>query len=125
MWQAIVDGAMPDFWPPRPSRFWSTLFKPFRRWYLHSYYGIAEVVIEGLERLKERLAEHFASRWEVVRLLLPYADGAALSELYALGAPIEHREDTPDGVLVVARLPRRDLRRYARFLVADAHRESA
>jgi GTPase len=75
---------------------------------------------EGLERLKERLAEQFASRWEVVSLLLPYADGAALSELYALGAPIERREDTPDGVLVVARLPRRDLRRYARFLVAEA-----
>jgi GTP-binding protein HflX len=79
---------------------------------------------EGLEELKERLAEQFASRWEVVRLLLPYADGAALSELYALGAPIESREDTPDGVLVVARLPRRDLRRYARFLVAEAPRTS-
>ncbi len=75
---------------------------------------------EGLDELKARLAEQFASRWEVVRLLIPYADGGALSELYALGAPIEHREDTPDGVLVVARLPRRDLRRYARFLVAEA-----
>ncbi len=80
---------------------------------------------EGLEALKERLAEQFASRWELVRLLLPYADGAALSELYALGAPIERREDTPEGVLVVARLPRRDLRRYARFLVAEAERETA
>jgi GTP-binding protein HflX len=80
---------------------------------------------EGLDRLKARLAEHFASRWERVRLLLPYEDGARLSELYALGAPIEQREDTADGVLVVARLPRRDLRRYARYLVAEAHRETA
>jgi GTP-binding protein HflX len=80
---------------------------------------------EGLERLKERLAEHFASRWERVRMLLPYADGAALSELYALGAPIESREDTPDGVLVEARLPRRDLRRYARYVVAESERETA
>jgi 1-acyl-sn-glycerol-3-phosphate acyltransferase len=55
MWQAIVDGAMPQFWPPRPSRFWSVLFSPFRRWYLHSYYGIAEVVIEGVEKLKDRI----------------------------------------------------------------------
>jgi 1-acyl-sn-glycerol-3-phosphate acyltransferase len=55
MWQAIVDGAMPEFWPPRPSRFWGTLFKPFRRWYLHSYYGIAEVMVEGIERLKDRI----------------------------------------------------------------------
>jgi GTP-binding protein HflX len=80
---------------------------------------------EGLEELKSRLAEQFASRWELVRLLVPYTDGAALSDLYALGAPIEHREDTEDGVLVVARLPRRDLARYARFLVAESKRETA
>jgi GTP-binding protein HflX len=80
---------------------------------------------EGLDELKARLAEQFASRWELVRLLIPYADGGALSDLYALGAPIEHREDTEDGVLVVARLPRRDLAKYARFLVAEAKRETA
>ena len=80
---------------------------------------------EGLEQLKERLAEHFASRWVSARLLIPYSDGGALSELYALGAPIERREDTADGVLVVARLPRRDLRRYARYLMADSERETA
>jgi hypothetical protein len=56
---------------------------------------------------------------------VPFADGAQLSELYALGAPVEHREDTPEGVLVVARLPRRELRRFARYLVAEAHRETA
>jgi hypothetical protein len=60
-----------------------------------------------------------------VRLLLPYDEGGRLSELYALGAPIEEREDTPDGVLVVARLPRRELRRFAPYLVAEAKRESA
>ena len=81
---------------------------------------------EGLEELKQRIAERFASRFETVRLLLPYEEGGRLSELYALGAPIESREDTPDGVLVVARLPRHDLRRYAPFLIADAaHRETA
>jgi GTP-binding protein HflX len=80
---------------------------------------------EGLKELKARLAEQFASRWELVRLLVPYAEGGALSDLYALGAPIEHREDTADGVLVVARLPRRDLGKYARFLVAEAKRETA
>jgi GTP-binding protein HflX len=80
---------------------------------------------EGLEELKSRLAEQFAGRWELVRLLVPYADGGALSDLYALGAPIESREDTAEGVLVLARLPRRDLARYARFLVAEAKRETA
>ncbi len=80
---------------------------------------------EGLDELRARVAEHFASRLESVRLLIPYAEGARLSELYALGAPIEEREDTPDGVLVVARLPVRELRRFAPYVVAVAHRESA
>jgi GTP-binding protein HflX len=82
---------------------------------------------EGLDHLRERVAEHFGSRWEAVRLLIPYEDGGRLSELYALGAPIEQREDTPDGVLVVARLPRRDIHRFAPYLIAEAssHRESA
>ncbi|HUY70813.1 MAG TPA: GTPase HflX [Gaiellaceae bacterium] len=75
---------------------------------------------EGLEQLKRRIAEQFASRWETVRLLVPYEEGGRLSELYALGAPIDGREDTPEGVLVVARLPRHELLRYARYLIADA-----
>ncbi len=78
---------------------------------------------DGLEALQERIAEHFAGRWEPVRLLVPYTDGASLSELYALGAPIESREDTEDGVLVIARLSRRDMRRYARFLIEEGTRE--
>jgi GTPase len=80
---------------------------------------------EGLDRLRARLAEHFGSRWELVRLLVPYDAGARLSELYSLGAPIEGREDTPDGVLVVARLPRRELQRFAPYLIAEARRETA
>jgi GTP-binding protein HflX len=87
---------------------------------------VSAVTGEGLEELKARIAERFASRFETVRLLLPYDEGGRLSELYALGAPIEAREDTPDGVLVVARLPRHELRRYAPYLIADAtHRETA
>ncbi len=81
---------------------------------------------EGLEALEERIAERFANRFERVRLLLPYEEGGRLHELYALGAPIEHREDTSEGVLVVARLPRHELRRFAPYLIADAaERESA
>ncbi len=80
---------------------------------------------EGLEELKARIAERFARRLEPVRLLVPYDEGRCLSELYALGAPIEEREDTPEGVLVRARLPRDELRRFAPFLVSDARRETA
>jgi GTP-binding protein HflX len=73
---------------------------------------------EGVDALRERIAERFSDRFEAVRLFLPYEDGGKLAELYSLGAPIEEREDQPGGVLVRARLPRRELRRFARYLVA-------
>ncbi len=57
-----------------------------------------------------------------MRLLVPYDRGAVVSELYALGAPVEAREDTPEGVLLVARLPHRELQRFAPYLVAEAAR---
>jgi GTPase len=75
---------------------------------------------EGLDELRARIAERFADRFEPVRLLLPYDEGGKLNELYALGAPIEKREDTSDGVLIVARLPRKEIRRFAPYLVAEA-----
>jgi len=75
---------------------------------------------EGLDELRARIAARFAARFEPVRLLLPYEDGRRLNELYALGAPIDERTDTPEGVVVRARLPRRELRRFARYLVAEA-----
>jgi GTP-binding protein HflX len=80
---------------------------------------------EGLDELKAFVAERFGDRLETVRLLVPYEEGGRLSELYALGAPIEEREDTSEGVVVVARLPRRELHRFAPYLVAEAHRETA
>ena len=84
---------------------------------------------EGLDDLRGDLARRFDDRWERVKLLVPYEEGSRLSELYALGTPIEEREDTPAGVVVIARLPRHDLPRFAPFLVAGAadetHREGA
>jgi GTP-binding protein HflX len=74
---------------------------------------------EGLEELRARIASRFADRFERVQLLVPYEEGATLAALYALGAPIESREDREDGVLIHARLPRRELRRYAPFLIAE------
>ena len=81
---------------------------------------ISAVSGEGVDRLRERIAERFADRFEEVRLLLPYDEGGKLAELYALGAPIEERQDLEQGVLIRARLPRREIRRYAPYLIADA-----
>ena len=80
---------------------------------------------EGVEALRTRIAERFADRFEAVHLFLPYEEGGKLAELYALGAPIEEREDQADGVYVRARLPHREVRRFARYLVAEARSEPA
>ena len=80
---------------------------------------------EALDELRGRIAEHFAARYELVRLLVPYDEGEKLSQLYALGAPIEERRDLPEGVLVLARLPHAELRRFAPYLVAETGSEAA
>ncbi|MFL5244971.1 MAG: lysophospholipid acyltransferase family protein [Gemmataceae bacterium] len=54
MWNAVFDNAMPDFWPPRPSRFWARALAPFRHWYLHRYYQISDVVVEGADDFGKR-----------------------------------------------------------------------
>jgi GTPase len=74
----------------------------------------------GLDALRGRIAERFEGRFEVVELLVPYDRGGALSSLYALGPPIEFREDRAEGVFIRARLPERELRRFAPFLVQEA-----
>src|SRR5262249_25506461 len=80
---------------------------------------------EGLEALKERIARRFADRFEDVRLLVPYAEGRSLSALYALGAPIAERSDTEEGVFIRARLPHREVRRFASYLIAESQTTSA
>jgi GTP-binding protein HflX len=74
---------------------------------------------EGLDALRARVAERFAKRLRAVRLLVPYDQGKVLAELYELGAPIEERLDTAEGVVVVARLPQREVTRFAQYLRAE------
>ncbi len=80
---------------------------------------------EGLDELRTRVAHLFAERFEPVRLLIPYAEGSRLAELYALGAPVDERADRPDGVFVRARLPRAEVRRFAPYLIAEPGEVSA
>jgi GTP-binding protein HflX len=70
---------------------------------------------EGLDLLKQRVAEFFAGRFVDVQLLLPHSSGAELSALYESGAPITAREDSAEGVLVSARLPQRLVSRFAAY----------
>jgi GTPase len=97
---------------------------PLRRRRLTSQFPNAPQVSaltgEGLDELRATLASFFADRFEPVELLLPYAEGGRLAELYALGAPIVERIDREDGVYVRAHLPHRELRRFGPYLVAEA-----
>jgi GTPase len=74
---------------------------------------------EGLDEVKGRIAARFAERLRQVRLLVPYGEGRILAELYELGAPIDERLDTAEGVVVLAQLPQREVPRFAPYLVAE------
>jgi len=79
----------------------------------------------GIDDLRQRVAELFADRFEDVWLLVPYDEGSALSALYALGAPIDERRDTEQGVLIRAKLPRREVRRFGAYVVSGDGLETA
>jgi GTPase len=59
---------------------------------------------EGLDDLRERIAESISRGLREVELLVPFAEGERLSELHEIAGDLE-REDREDGVLVRARLP--------------------
>jgi GTP-binding protein HflX len=71
---------------------------------------------EGLPDLSEAIEAAFARTLQSVELLLPYSEGGRLAELHDLAGDL-HREDTAEGVHVVARLPSAVAERYQRFSV--------
>jgi GTP-binding protein HflX len=74
---------------------------------------------EGLVDLVTRIESEFAQRLSEVELLVPYGEGGRLAELHAMAGDLK-REDTPDGVRVLVRLPPSIAERYAAF--APSHR---
>jgi 1-acyl-sn-glycerol-3-phosphate acyltransferase len=99
MWNAITNEGMPDFWPPRPSRFWAAVLEPFRRFYLRRYYGIAEVVVEGFEECCQRFGP---------------ADGVLL-------APNHSHDSDPHVMVEVGRRTRRRLYFMAAWQIFRTH----
>jgi GTP-binding protein HflX len=79
---------------------------------------VSGVTGDGLERLGRRIEEEFARTLHEVELLVPYDEGGRLAELHDLAGDLE-REDTPDGVRVIARLPAGIVGRYDRFAVSS------
>jgi GTP-binding protein HflX len=70
----------------------------------------------GTEELSAAIEARFLSTLRPMELLLPYGDGAQLSELHDLAGEME-REDTAEGVRVRARVPAGVAERFARFEV--------
>jgi GTP-binding protein HflX len=78
---------------------------------------VSAVTGEGLGRLTDRIEEEFARTLVPVELLVPYDEGGLLAELHSLAGDLV-REDTPDGVRVLARLPAGIASRYGRLALS-------
>jgi GTP-binding protein HflX len=72
---------------------------------------VSAVTGEGIETLVQRIEEEFARTLQDVELLIPFREGAPLAELHAIAGDLA-REETPDGVRVLARLPASVAARY-------------
>jgi GTP-binding protein HflX len=66
---------------------------------------------EGLEELREGIERAFEDTLTEVELLIPYAEGARLHELYEVAGDLE-RTERDDGVLVRAKVPVAELHRF-------------
>jgi len=77
---------------------------------------VSAITGEGLEELQERIADEFERRMRDVELLVPFSEGGTLSELHDVAGDLE-RTDTPEGVLVQARLPAVIAERFDRYAV--------
>jgi GTP-binding protein HflX len=77
---------------------------------------VSAMTQEGFDDLREAIEQAFARTLQSVELMLPYSEGGRLAELHDVAGDL-HREDTAEGVHVVARLPAAVAERYARFTV--------
>ena len=78
---------------------------------------VSAVTGEGIDTLAQRIEEEFARTLQDVELLIPFQEGARLAELHAIAGDLE-REETPDGVRVLARLPAPVAERYQAFALS-------
>ncbi len=75
---------------------------------------------EGLDALAQAIEEQFAQTLRVVELLIPYDEGGRLAELHEIAGDLE-REETSDGVRVLARLPAPIASRYQQFALSSRY----
>ena len=81
--------------------------------------GVSAATGEGLDDLRDRVEAAFEATLRPLELLVPYSEGARLSELHAVAGEVE-RSDRAEGVLVRARVPAGVAHRFAEFAVNGA-----
>ena len=81
--------------------------------------GVSAATGEGIDALRDAIEAEFEDTLTAVELLVPYAEGARLSELYELAGDLE-RAERDDGVLVRARIPSALTHRFAKFALDGA-----
>jgi GTP-binding protein HflX len=69
---------------------------------------------EGLDELRDAIEAGFEETLREVELMVPYEQGARLSELHRIAGEVE-REERPEGVRVKARVPAALEHRFAEF----------
>ena len=72
---------------------------------------------EGIEELRGRIEAAFEDTLAEVELLVPYSEGARLSELHEVAGDLE-RTERADGVLVHAKVPVAEMHRFDDLLTA-------
>jgi GTP-binding protein HflX len=85
----------------------------------HDAIGISAATGEGLEELRDTVERAFEATLRPIELLVPFSEGARLSELYEIAGEVE-REERSDGVLVHARIPIALAHRFSEFAVNGA-----
>jgi GTP-binding protein HflX len=81
--------------------------------------GISAESGEGLDELRDAIETAFDETLREIELLVPYDEGARLSELYQLAGDLD-REETAEGVHVRARVPIAVAHRFAQFSLNGA-----
>jgi GTP-binding protein HflX len=81
--------------------------------------GVSAATGEGLDELRDRIESAFLATLREVELLVPYSEGARLSEIHELAGELT-RTERADGVLVKARIPAALTHRFERFSVNGA-----
>jgi len=84
---------------------------------------ISAVRGDGLDEMRDRLADFFARSLRPVRLLIPYAEAGVIARLRGVAADIL-QESTAEGIVVTARLPEADAARYAAYAIDDDEPEA-